>query len=892
MRWNLPVRHDTWWGKLTPYAAPHAEWHPVIDHCVDVAATAEALLSVSGIARPLARLAGRLAFDEVTIARVSVIVGLHDLGKFNHWFQNKAMEGENRTAGHVTEALNLLGSLDPAVDDTRARERRAAAVTRRAYAAIELPLLCAWGASVPRLLPVAICHHGKPVKEGRFADMEAKNLWEPRGDRDPLAAMAGLMRVLRASFPAAFAGDAPPLPDAPGFEHAFAGLVSLADWVGSDKEVFPYSEADDPPRIERARAYAARVLAETFLDPARARRARPAPPPFSEVTGRVTPRAAQRATLGLSADPGPTLVVLESETGSGKTESAFLRYASLFCAGEVDGMYFALPTRAAAVQIHARIRQLALNTFGAAAPPVVLAVPGFLRVDDAQGTRPLTGFDVLWNDDNSERARFRYWAGEGPKRFLAGAIVVGTVDQVLLSALQVPHAHLRAAALLRHLLVIDEVHASDAYMNRVLEEVLRHHVAAGGHALLMSATLGANARAAYLSLTPGRAIIARPTPTLAEAIGAAYPLLSYRVGGGPAECVPVVHEGVQKAVSVVAFAIASEPAVVAARALAAAETGACVLVIRNTVRDCVETQEALEALAGGDSPLLFRCAGVAAPHHSRFAPEDRRALDSALEAAFKARRPFVVVATQTVQQSLDIDADLLLTDLCPMDVMLQRIGRLHRHAHSRRVPGFAAARCEVLVPSERDLGARLDAKGQVRQKEHGLGSVYRDLRILEATWRLVEQRPVWSIPQDNRALVEESVHPDALAAIADGRAAWVAHGNEVLGKELAGRSSAKLNLVDWNVHFQEMLFPAGDDARDISTRLDDDEGEDRLVDLPAPVSSPFGHRLAQLRIPRVLVRGLATDAVVETVELAGDAVVVGMSGGLAYRYGRWGMGRE
>src|SRR5690606_34187295 len=106
-------------------------------------------------------------------------------------------------------------------------------------------------------------------------------------------------------------------------------------------------------------------------------------------------------------------------------------------------------------------------------------------------------FEVLWNDDDRERWRHRGWAAEHPKRYLAGAIVVGTIDQVLLSTLQVGHAHLRSTALLRHLLIVDEVHASDEYMSSLLEAVLRYHSRAGGHAFLMSATLGCEVRARF-----------------------------------------------------------------------------------------------------------------------------------------------------------------------------------------------------------------------------------------------------------------------------------------------------------------------------------------------------------------------------------------------------------
>ena len=121
-------------------------------------------------------------------------------------------------------------------------------------------------------------------------------------------------------------------------------------------------------------------------------------------------------------------------------------------------------------------------------------------------------FDSLWNDH--ERWRFLSWAGEHPKRYLAGAISVGTVDQALLSALMVSHSHLRATSLLRQFLVVDEVHASDAYMATILREVLRFHLAAGGHAMLLSATLGSRAATALISA--GERFAPKPPP-LAEA---------------------------------------------------------------------------------------------------------------------------------------------------------------------------------------------------------------------------------------------------------------------------------------------------------------------------------------------------------------------------------------
>ena len=140
--------------------------------------------------------------------------------------------------------------------------------------------------------------------------------------------------------------------------------------------------------------------------------------------------------------------------------------------------------------------------------------------------------------------------------------------------------------------------------------------------------------------------------------------------------------------------------------------------------------------------MLFSCQGVAALHHGRFAAEDRNLLDAAVEEQVGANREGggrVVIGTQTLEQSLDIDADLLITDLCPMDVLLQRIGRLHRHERPEGRPaGFESAVCHVLLPDGDDLSPLLK-RGSNR---NGLGPgsyVYEDLRILEATRRLVAE---------------------------------------------------------------------------------------------------------------------------------------------------------
>lgn len=772
------------------------------------------LLSSSTWRQRLQRLAGTEVLIEGQWARLMVLAAFHDLGKFNLGFQAKGRPELGTTAGHVGEALGVLS-----------------------HSALEHALapLSTWGDSTGALLVASICHHGKPVAPVPWQ----KTWWAARSGLDPARGAVELLRECERWFPSAFAAAVPDLPSSTEFEHAFAGLVTFADWLGSSTDFFPYSEEGQGDRMAFARRQATRLAEQMFLQvPEAARQESRGRSAFERVApvGYST-RPAQRVVLSAPVDPAGSITVLESETGSGKTEAALAHFIALHQRGLVDGLYFALPTRTAATQIFERVLKAVRQAF-AQPPPVTLAVPGYLRVDGAIGERVLPGFEVLWPD--TDQFRHRAWAAENPKRYLGAAIAVGTIDQLLLSALMVGHAHLRATAVLRHLLVIDEVHASDDYMTRILEQVLSRHLRAGGHALLLSATLGSEARERLLK----PCVVLKPPP-LEAALTTPYPLVTAVNPSGEISALPVESSDHQKAVRLRTEPWLESPDGIAVRAIQAARAGAAVIVIKNTVNDCIEVQRALERCAGDADPQLFRCNGRTAPHHSRYSRGDRELLDRALEKAFGRHRGTagcVVVATQTVQQSLDLDADLLITDLCPADVLLQRLGRLHRHQRPRP-QGFEQPCAVIAVPRERDLGRLLSETGSARH-HHGLGgNVYADLRILEATWRLVQHNPLWTIPAMNRMLVERSVHSAALDAIVKelgGR--WESHQQAQLGARYGMRRHAQLNLVDWSTSYAETRFPSDLDRR-ISTRLG--EGDRRVV-FPDPMVGPFGAPVSEL----------------------------------------------
>lgn len=882
------------WAKLQPRVErPIVAWHSLAAHSAEVAACLEALLDRTMIGARLACLAGHAVLPPGWIARLCVFGALHDLGKAQTGFQAKIAGGAGSYVGHVREGMWAL-------DDACARPDFGL------LRSLGRERLLEWGGNTEaavQLFVAAICHHGRPYTWKDVMGTGLADGWRPIGPYDPQHELDVLVALALRWFPAAGDGSTPPLPTDAAFQHLFNGAVTLADWLGSNEQGFPLRCGEDAGLIDRARARAKAIVEVVGLDTGRARRSLQASSPrLRQITGEHEPYDTQQTVFDLPTLPEGSITVLEAETGSGKTEAAIGRYVGLLRSGLVDGMYFALPTRTSAVQIHRRLVEAIEGLFPEESdrPSVVLAVPGYIGAADPA---PLGGAQQRFDEDEHGRdigdALLRTWAAERPKTYLAGALAVGTVDQVLLSALCVRHSHLRATALVRHLLVVDEVHASDPYMQALLAAVLEVHVRAGGHALIMSATLGSvlSHRLLRIGDAAGPSAVAQPLPDLAEAKALPYPLIRYRARTTETTALPVRGAGRSKSVNVELAPIASDPHEVARRALDAAATGAHVLVVRNLVRDCVHTQQALE-LAAREKDVthqLFQARNVPAPHHSRYARLDRRALDEAIEAVFGKQRMVgqvgagvVAVATQTVEQSLDLDADLLITDLCPMDVLLQRIGRLHRHERARPV-GAELARVVVLTPSERDLGTFLPSRGvrSLARGPHGIATVYRDLRVLEATWQALEQRPTLVIPRDNRALVEEATHPVALAAIVARApsAAWRDHANDVVAGTLNDRAIASVNRVDRNQTFGTFAFPADGMGRAIGARL----GEaDRTVTFDHPLPSPFQNVVTELTVPYWLARDMPLDA--RPAEIVHDDA--GFTFGLAslrFRYDRFGL---
>ncbi len=871
------------WGK---FKESDALCLPLPCHCLDVAIAFQALCQLPSIRRAL-EVGGGRCLDDKDLERLAVLAMIHDAGKANLGFQYKVFDDPPfEPAGHVAE-------LDAVFDDTALQQSFAEA--------IRFDELSGWfseeGCGGEAFLFATWSHHGRPARFDQGIAGKARTwgrYWRPYRGHDPMAAVAELMVWAKQAFPAAFEEGGNPLPEHPRFQHLFAGLVMLADWLGSHPHWFPIEAIGPGERLRHTRETAPRQIRAVGLDARPLRPVAAAAPRTFEGRFSFSPRPLQRLIHELDpCESANRLLIAESETGSGKTEAALDWFLSLFAAGRVDGLYFALPTRVAARELYQRVHHTMVRWFPdpELRPVTVLAVPGYAQVDGlaAEQLLPRPEAGNIWQDEQKLRRQERLWAIEHPKRFLAATVAVGTIDQALLAAVQTKHAHLRGACLCRSLLVVDEVHASDRYMGRLLEHLLTHHLALGGHALLLSATLGAEARERYLAVARGQNPNQVPPPALEEARKLGYPRLT-RADGSGRDC---RQEGRSKPVVVEEVASALQPEVLAGCLIEALAAGARVMVVMNTVDRANALHRALETHPAMEPRWAFRCRDVACPHHGRFAPEDRLVLDAAVSDRMGkagSAEAVLLIGTQTLEQSLDIDADLLVTDLAPADVLLQRIGRLHRHQR-QRPPGFETPRCLLLVP-EIPLAEALNGQGQVdgRFQRLGYGSVYSDMRALELSRRSLAEAAEIVIPRDNRWLVEAATHPASLQDLEGEDPRWARHGQHVWGGEIEKGLQAEQVFLPFERCFGEFAF--NEQGLKVATRLGT---EAFRLPLDRHVTSPFGQRLRELTLPDHLAPKQPDDTPPDdtlTVEGEGDGVIHLRCGDRHYTYSRHGLEKK
>ncbi|NLF29140.1 MAG: CRISPR-associated helicase Cas3' [Clostridiales bacterium] len=419
-------------------------------------------------------------------------------------------------------------------------------------------------------------------------------------------------------------------------------------------------------------------------------------------------------------------MLIEDVMGSGKTEAAIYLAARLMRAWNKTGLYMALPTAATSNNMHLRMREL-LKNHGLASP----------RLMHAQSWLVSRGLDGGEGDAQEWLAPV--------KRAMLSQYAVGTVDQAMLSVMPVKSGVLRLLCLSSKVLILDEIHAYDAYMQEILQRLLQWCSAMGVPVILLSAPLPSALRSRLLEAYSG---------VRSDAVPQSYPPVGCVRRGEAPIFFGLPIEPAKISVSLEMRPILGKAEDIADLALSRVTNGGCLGVVLNTVADAQEVfDRILKRADKGIDCLLF---------HARFPLEDRLRIEDACVRWFGkgGERPgrAILVATQTVEQSIDIDLDELITALCPIDLLLQRIGREHRHALTRRPENMRSARAIVLAPESGTLDISSLA-------------VYAPV-ILRRTLELLRSRDQIELPAEIRPLVERVYDESPAAPDAEHMKEW------------------------------------------------------------------------------------------------------------------------
>ena len=535
--------------------------------------------------------------------------------------------------------------------------------------------------------------------------------------------------------------------------HLLTGFTIFADWIGSnsEEEWFPYSLGFEKEAIRER----ARIVLQKLGFEAKPKTGLSFGQLFNPESPKdFTPRPLQKILLEAADSPG--LYIVEAPMGDGKTEAALAAAYKRWTQGDERGLYFALPTQLTSDKIHERIADFLSNALGEGAIQTLVHGNAWLKDDHVRTLQPRFKEDCgspPENDHNDTEEVMRWYSGS--RKGLIAPFGTGTIDQALLSILPAKFAALRYFALAGKVVVIDEVHSYDPYVSALVDRLIQFLLKAGSTVIILSATLTAKRRAGLVAAA-GASETSHPT---------AYPLLTKVATGSPeAEHLYVDQKHPEKKIQLTHKVLDEKNEIEYWREIAEqVEAGANVVVIRNTVALAQETYRII--LSQLRSNEETNQTGLLHSRFPRWKRKENEELWTTLLGKDDSRRPkgSLLVSTQILEQSVDIDADLLVTDLAPADLVLQRIGRLHRHVRNRPA-GFEQPICHILHPSTDWSGEVKDVKAAITPHHY----IYPPLTLWQASTELSKTSEI-SLPRNIRGVLETCASkvpsPDSSEAI-------------------------------------------------------------------------------------------------------------------------------
>ena len=795
---ELSARAQRVWAK-SGYDPESRRWLPLWLHLLDSAALAGHLAEhwlaptvQDLIEREFADSASGLAPVDEFCLLASWTAGVHDVGKCTPAFSCQVTSLDDRMAEVGLRHEHV---------DTNERRKLPHALAGHLILRSWLTGEHGWAPGAAQALASVVgAHHGIPPTRAALTN-DLSGHEHLLGDEAWAATQRELLELVTAR-----TGAGPLLPGwgrhrwSQPFLVELSGLVIVADWLASTESYFPLLPLDDDGLDHLAPdAHAERVAT------GRSRLEIPAPwhprdegadpdvllTQRFELPGRARATDVQARTLEEARTMElPGMLIVEESTGGGKTEAALMAAEVLAARTGRAGVLFALPTQATTDAMFSRelswLERIeeAYAAGGAPSDFAVQLVHGRARLNEEARVLRRRGYEIRdrllgalggqadsvprpagigWDEEEARTSRtastkrrrradlaILAWFN-GRKKTMLADFVVTTVDHLLFEAMRAPHLAMRHLGLSRKVVVVDEVHSYSTYMNVYLDRALTWLASYGVPVVLLSATLSearctalVDAYRRGLRLAAGEQV--PRTPAL-QTLRTPFPCL-VTAGRERTEVTATSASGRR---STVRLRRLTKDALVPLLTEALAD-GGCALVVRNTVRRAQETYELLRETFGEDVGL----------NHARFTIGDRLAKDADLLRRFgpprsRPDRPHraVVVATQVVEQSLDVDFDLLVSDLAPIDLVLQRMGRLHRHDRPRP-PRLATPTCYIdYLPSTASDDPAV---------EPGAKAIYGEQDMLmsaAALDRVLDGPGVVTVPDDVHDLIEAVYGADA-----------------------------------------------------------------------------------------------------------------------------------
>ena len=736
-------------------------------HLYEAAVIIGILLTKSIFSNLLADLAEWLGLtEEETVRLAQYLAGVHDEGKAFPYF------AYNKLIGFVREFLDEHPELDIRFPNTTYRhERGSEDIVKRIWKRDNLfdEDVRVFFSQILRL------HH-----QGKKGDIFIREL---------TCAFPGWVEVQDSIESRIRERFRPPVVRFEQLRHADAActvltaLLILTDWLASSS---PFADNPEPIPEEELTKQTLAFLERIGLDQCPAVQGKRMTEMWSWMKDDSL-RPLQKAVEDTFSDytEMPLLTILEAPMGEGKTEAGIFTAVQMArCYGKT-GMYIALPTAATSNQMVDRVNSFLKDQ----------KIPHARLMHSMAWLRDEAERDLMQSKGSDSADGLEDWL-KPPKRALLSPWAVGTVNQALMAVLRIKYGVLRLLGLTGKVLLIDEVHAYDAYMSSIIIRLLEWCRDLRIPVVMLSATLPREKKISFLDVYNSSITI--------DDIEKGYPLISSVYHGGRLEQIPVRGSEQQNRIEVSCrITPPGECASTAALALKTVRDGGCLCLLVNTVGRAQNLYTELKKQSADCPVFLF---------HSRFSAARREEIEKECIRVFGPRheeRPekAILVATQVVEQSLDLDFDAMITELAPMDLLLQRMGRLHRHKNTIRPAALVSPKITVLVPPGEDYGAS--------------GVIYYEL-YLKRTRELLNRFPEIAIPDAIPMLVDQ-VYTGTMADEKEADAWFTQHyGDDFKAAQAETCELCRPNSEDFLLPGNNQLFDEDDPWIAAKTRLGED----------------------------------------------------------------------